>query len=316
MFYRFLALRLSMRSKDLFGWLAFILTLCSADIICADEGEVRAAIKSYVTAFNNRDLATIEKLWSETAVYVDQQTGERTEGRSKIVQDIKTVFESKSLLNLAGTIEHIRIIKEDVATVDGQVSLSTDSQLSVNQFSALLLKKNGQWTIDTMEERAIALPLSAADALQELAWLVGEWQDASSDSPVRSLVKSAVGGAFLVRSFEATSDDGGLLQSTQIIGWDPRAQQFRSWTFDADGSFGDGVWSKNDNQWLIKSTQTLADGSAASGTYVLTIQNADAFTVQLIGREIEGEPQPASPVVTVQRTVADSDATSTATPSN
>jgi ketosteroid isomerase-like protein len=305
-----------MRSKDLFGLFAFCLTLCGVGTVVADEEDVRAAIKSYVIAFNNRDLATIEKLWSETAVYVDQQTGERTEGRSKIVQDIKTFFESTSVFNLAGTIEHIRIIKEDVASVDGQVSLAMGSDSTVNEFSAILLKKNGQWTIDTMEERSIALPASAADALQELEWLVGEWQDASGDSPVRTLVKSAVGGAFLVRSFEATSADGRPLQSTQIIGWDPRALQFRSWTFDADGSFGDGVWSKSDNQWLIKSTQTLADGSAASGTYVLTMQNADSFTVQLIGREIEGEPQPASAIVTVQRTVAATESATTATPSN
>ncbi len=290
-----------MRCMSFTCLISFCLVASSLGRAIADESAIREAIKSYVTAFNKKDLGSIEKLWTENAVYVDHQTGERTQGRAAIIKDIKDVFESTSVLNLAGSIENIGMLKDDVATVDGEVMLSLGSEPIVNKFSAIMLKQNDGWAIERMEEHAIALPTTAADALQELQWLVGEWQDASSESPVRAVVRSAIGGSFLVRSFETTSEDGALLQSTQIIGWDPRAQHFRSWTFDADGSFGDGVWSKNDDQWLIKSTQTLVDGRAASGTYVMTIQNADAFTVQLIGRDIEGEPQPASAVVTVKR---------------
>ncbi len=292
-----------MRSATLLSLLAFFCPVLSFGTSSANDGEVREAIRAYVTAFNAQDLAALEKLWSEKAIYVDEQTGQRTEGRGPIVQDIKTAFENSTALNLAGSIETVRMVKEDVALVDGEAMLSDGSEPIVNRFSAVLLKQNGGWVIDSMQERAVALPASAADALAELEWLVGQWQDESSESPVRAIVKSAVGGSFLVRTFEATGAEGSPLQSTQIIGWDPRAQHFRSWTFDADGSFGDGVWSKSDDQWLIKSTQTLSDGRAASGTYVMTVQDVDSFSVQLIGREIEGEPQPASPAVSVKRVV-------------
>jgi hypothetical protein len=50
----------------------------------------------------------------------------------------------------------------------------------------------------------------------------------------------------------------------------------------------------------VKSTQTLADGSAASGTYVMT-PGDDSMTVQLIGHEIDGALQPASETVTIVR---------------
>ncbi len=296
--------------------LTLFLPFCSEGRASADEGSVREAINAYVIAFNSKDLATIETLWGENAVHIDQQSGERTTGRGDILKDIQSVFKNTSTLSLAGSVENVRIIKDDVATVDGTVMLSTGGTPTVNQFSAILLKRDGQWTIDTLEERAINPPATAANALRELDWLVGEWQDTTSETPVRVLVKSAIGGSFLVRSFEANLDDGAPLQSTQIIGWDPRAQLFRSWTFNADGSFGDGLWTRNNDQWMIKSTQTLADGRAASGTYVMTLQNADAFTVQLVGREIEGEPQPASEVVTVERVVEEANSTTTSPNSN
>ena len=54
----------------------------------------------------------------------------------------------------------------------------------------------------------------------------------------------------------------------------------------------------------IIGSQTLADGRAASGTYALTREDDNTISVQLIGHEIEGEPQPASDAVRVTRVTA------------
>ena len=43
------------------------------------------------------------------------------------------------------------------------------------------------------------------------------------------------------------------------------------------------------------------DGGAASGTYVLKMVDADTIEMELIGHEIDGEPQPAKPAVKVVR---------------
>ena len=59
--------------------------------------------------------------------------------------------------------------------------------------------------------------------------------------------------------------------------------------------------SRVGDEWHIKSSQTLANGDAASGTYVMTPIDENTMTVQLIGHEIEGEPQPATPAITVIR---------------
>ena len=70
---------------------------------------------------------------------------------------------------------------------------------------------------------------------------------------------------FLIRTIVEQSDGQVSRAGTQIIGWDPRSEHIRSWDFNADGSFGDGTWSKNGGDWLVKSSQTLASGEAASG---------------------------------------------------
>ena len=107
--------------------------------------------------------------------------------------------------------------------------------------------------------------------------------------------------AFLIRSFEATFDDGEPLSGTQIFGWDPRAQQIRTWTFNSDGSFGDGTVSKNGDEWMVKMNQMQSDGRLASGTSVITRVDNDTIEVQKIGESIDGEPIPASEPVTVVR---------------
>ena len=60
-------------------------------------------------------------------------------------------------------------------------------------------------------------------------------------------------------------------------------------------------WSSSGDDWLIKSSQTLADGNAASGTYILTKVSDDEVTLKLIGHEVEGEPQPTGPAATLVR---------------
>ncbi len=291
-----------MRSMHCFAWLLTSVLAIPGGVAVGSEEAVRTTIQDYVVAFNAKDFDAVSKAWSENATHLDHNLAQRTDGRDQIVGDIKTLFEEDAPIKISGTVEHVRMITDSVASVDGQVAVTNGADAPVfNHFSAILKKQGDQWLIDSMEEMPIPTPASAADAISQLEWLVGSWQDADTESPVRATVRRSIGGSFLIRSFQATAADGSVAQSTQIIGWDPIRQQLRSWTFDADGSFGEGMWSRNGDEWLIKATQTLADGRTASGTYILTPESNDAFAVQLVGREIEGELQPSTPSVMVRR---------------
>ena len=79
------------------------------------------------------------------------------------------------------------------------------------------------------------------------------------------------------------------LEGTQIVGWDPAAGTIRSWMFDSDGGFGEGVWSKKGNSWIVKFSQVLPDGRKASATNIYTIVDDNTFTWKSVGREVDGE---------------------------
>ena len=140
--------------------------------------------------------------------------------------------------------------------------------------------------------------------MKELEWLIGEWNDESNNVKVKTTFRWSANRAFLLRSFSVESEGSIALEGTQVIGWDARDLQIRSWTFNSDGSFGESTWSKNGNSWLAKSTQTSSSGEISAGTYVLEKIDNDNFTMQLIGHEIDSEPQPTGAAVKIVRSSA------------
>ena len=163
------------------------------------------------------------------------------------------------------------------------------------------MHQGDKWLLDSVEEMPLPQPGSSTDALKELEWLIGDWVDESGDIKVSTTFRWTANQAFLLRSFQVAEKDGVTMSGTQVIGWDPNAKEIRSWSFNSDGSFGESTWSRNGDNWLCKSTQTLASGDSASGTYVLGRVDNDAFTMQLIGHELNGEPQAAGPTVKIIR---------------
>jgi uncharacterized protein (TIGR02246 family) len=284
--------------------LSFIVaTSCPA---LADESAARKMIDEYAAAFNKHDLEGVAGFWTEHGVHIDDESGERTEGREAIMADIAANFRESPDSRLAGRIRHLRLIKPDVASVEGEATVSSPGmEPSIVQFFAVLVDQNGKWMIDSIEESPIPVPATSYDALRDLEWLVGHWVDDSAEARVDTQFRWTADRAFLLRSYSIQTEEGDLQQGTQVIGWDPRSEEIRSWSFNSDGSFGDATWSKNGDDWLIKSSQTLPDGQAASGTFVLSKVDDNTMTMQLIGHEIEGEPRPASEPVTVVRDNAD-----------
>jgi uncharacterized protein (TIGR02246 family) len=279
----------------------FFLMSAAADVP-KDDAVVKEFLQAYVDAFNKQDLDATSAMWAENCSYVNRESGERTKGRTAIRADLQEVFKNPLKTHLAGTVDLVRSVKPDLVSVEGRITTSVpDEQPSELLFAALLAKQGDNWLIQSVEEMTVPQPLTAGDALQQLAWLEGNWVDNSKDSPVVSTIRWSANESFLIRSFSTQEGEEVTPLGTQIIGWDPRSQQIRSWTFNVDGSFGDGIWSQVDNDWSIQSTQTLADGRAASGTYVVTRVDENTVTLKLVGQEIDGEPVPASDPVSLVR---------------
>ena len=125
---------------------------------------------------------------------------------------------------------------------------------------------------------SIARDLTPHERLKELEWMVGDWINESQDAVVLTTCKWADGGNFLVREFTMKTQGQPVLSGTQRIGWDPTRHQFKTWIFDTEGGFGEGYWTRNGDQWVIKAEGVRQDGQHASATNIITRLGKDRRT--------------------------------------
>ncbi|HOA72202.1 MAG TPA: SgcJ/EcaC family oxidoreductase [Phycisphaerae bacterium] len=252
---------------------------------------LQQTLRAYQQAFNAADAQAVADFWAPHGVYVDRVTGQRTTGRQAIREEMVELFRAHPERRLMIRLERIRMIHPDVVRAEGSTELLTQGTVHAGGFTALFVRHDGRWYIDHAEEHDLQPSRHARTTLRELDWMVGRWVDQLDDARVESDVRWAPGESFLIRSYTIetgeTTDRG-----TQIIGWDPVRRQIRSWTFDADGAFGEGLWSRSGQEWLVRMTFTTRAGDVVSGTQVITPMG-DRAKVQTIGLEMNGEPQPS-----------------------
>ena len=289
----------------------------SATFSMGNEGELKQFVTSYVEAFNTGKAEEAAKFWAEDAVHTDEITGEKTVGREAILSDLKQAFADAPGVKMSGKLGSVQLITENVVKIEGEVSVERgDEAPSLATFTAILIRKDGQWLFASVDETEYAAPLIEPASLEQLQWLIGKWTDLDAESKIDSEFRWSANNAFLLRSFRRVNSTDEALAGTQVIAVDPRSNEIRSWTFLSDGSFGDEVWSSEGDIWTIRSVQTLADGRAASGTYVMQRVAENQLSVQLVGHEIEGVPQPTMPAIVVTRVDSETPAEKVETPSS
>jgi hypothetical protein len=94
---------------------------------------------------------------------------------------------------------------------------------------------------------------------------------------------------FIVSTFTTTFKDISIGGGTTWIGWDPLAKQVRSWTFETNGGFGEGKWTRDGDKWVVKATAVLRDGKNLTATNVLTRLDADTLTCEAKDRTEDGK---------------------------
>ncbi len=128
--------------------------------------------------------------------------------------------------------------------------------------------------------------------LEELGWLVGDWQDQDSEAQVETRYQWTKNGAFLLHSFRVALPEGEPMSGMQIIGWDAARETVRSWTYDSDGGFGEATWSHDGDRWTIKADFTTAEGEKASAINIMKPVSEDAYTWKSVNREVGGQILP------------------------
>ena len=257
----------------------------------AAENSVRETLTAYIAAYNQKDAARLVELFTPDGTLIDPENV-TTRGREAIAQEFSEAFAERSSYTLQAKVDRIRLITPDVAQAEGVARLDSPKEATIaNQFVVLLARQGDAWKIvEIREYRAPAGSVTPYERLKELEWMVGEWVDESEDVQVSSTVRWGQGKGYLVRDYSVLVKGEPATSGLMIIARDPQTEQIKSWIFNADGSRGEGSWTRaTDNQWVVKAHGSTGDGRPTSATQVITLINKDAIKTSSIDRIVGGE---------------------------
>jgi hypothetical protein len=206
-------------------------------------------------------------------------------------------------MKLRININDLRFITPDVAIEDGitEVIPPDGGPPSRARYTIVHVKKDGQWHLSSVRDAPYAPPTNY-EHLRQLEWAIGNWAAEQGKGEVARL--SFTWGEnqnFILSSFTTTFKNISIGAATQWIGWDPAAKHIRSWTFESGGGFGEGVWTRDGNKWIIKSSATLKDGKKMTATNVVTHVDADTMTWYAKDRTLDGKALPDMPEIKLKR---------------
>jgi uncharacterized protein (TIGR02246 family) len=267
-------------------------TVHAADANQREIAAIRAASAEYIKALEAGKREALAAAWTPDGDYIDAA------GNSCKARDLCA---RASPLGAAGsrtlpgmTVDAIRLVTPDVAIEDGHIDrpAAAGSAASQTRYTATWVKRGGHWLLDSLRESA-APRVNPNARFADLQWLLGDFVGRSADG-AHAVLSGAMSrdGNFLLREILITSPDGRVKSISQRIGWDPIAGRFKSWHFDSDGGYGDSVWKREGESWIVNSSSVSPDGKRSSATGIYSQITAEGMTMLSSGATVEGEPRP------------------------
>jgi uncharacterized protein (TIGR02246 family) len=245
--------------------------------ISADEAAIRANVEAFVKAYNAGDAAAAAALFLPEGQIIGEE-GEIVEGREAITERFAAAFEEDPEMAIDVFVASIRFIGSELALEVGSTAITTaPGETPVyERYTVLHVKRDGKWSMAVVRD-APGEPPTNHERLEPLAWLVGDWIDEGDESVVATSCRWSEDGNFLLQDLDVRVEGDHALRVTQRIGWDPVTKRIRSWVFDNEGGFSEGVWARSGDQWIIKITGVRNDGASASATNTITPVTVDRY---------------------------------------
>lgn len=267
-----------------------------------EQTAVNALNRAYEAAYNKGDVKALAAFFAEDAEYTTED-GRAFNGVAEIEAGMRDAFVGNKGAKLEIASVSVRKISPEVVVEKGATKVTAkDGDVESSTYTAIHVKKDDKWRISQLIEASA--PEEAPGArLAELAWLIGDWEDADKESgvAVRSQYVWSKGAAFITRNVTVKQGEETLLEGWQIIGWDPVAGSIRSWTFDAEGGFAEGRWTREGERWLVRESGVNPDGGRTTAENTITKVGEDKLTWQSGNRTLDGEPLPSIGVIEVKR---------------
>lgn len=272
----------------------------------AARAELTATATAFAEAFGRGDAKALASFWMPDGDLIGID-GHMLKGREAIAADFAKLFAEQAGLSLRIEIKSLRFPTPDTAIEDGATSVLHPNRglPSRARYTNTLVRRDGKWLLASVRESPY-VPPSHVEHLRPLEWMIGEWAQDVAEGPIAlaSFGWSPDRNYILVARGVAV-DDVILDNGTERIGWDAAAKLIRTWTFEPDGGFGEGAWTREDGAeggtWKSRMSFVLSSGSLMTSTSVVTRVDADTITWRATEQVLDGKPMPDSPVITMKR---------------
>lgn len=254
---------------------------------------INTASAAVVAAFDANDPAALAAAFTEGGELVDEN-GTVHAGRAGIEAAFTQFFERFPGARLLMEVQDVRRVDEEIAVEEGVRLVLVDDGAAAAQvrYVAVRSRRDDAWPIVSYREFADDPPPTAREMLAQLEWLVGDWIDESPDGRTLITFRWSEDGHYILGDFNVSVSAQPTTTSQQRIGWDPVTLTLRSWTFDADGGFSEGVWTPAESGWIVRSVATLPDGSTGAATLKLAVQGDDHVVITGADRVVAGAIEP------------------------
>jgi len=243
---------------------------------------------AFTKAYDKHDAEAISGLFVPDGKLITED-GTVIEGRNAIAATFAAQFADNPEARITVRVDSIKFIGSDLALEVGSTRMTPgpDQEPELNRYTVVHVKREGKWWM-ALARDSEGESLTNHQRLQVLEWLVGDWIDESPEAVVKTSCRWSADKNFLLQDIEVTTAGKTTMTISQRIGWDALQKCVHSWVFDSEGGFGESLWARDGDHWLIKATGVRNDGSTASATNTITRTGKDAYNWRSIDRVLGG----------------------------
>lgn len=254
-----------------------------------------------IRAFDKRDAAALAAHWTEGGEFLRNDSAP-VRGRSEIEKGYAELFKTlKGKPRLDIRTDAVRFPSADMALSQVTLRLKNDAGevVASSWQDTVLIREGGRWKMAVVREwdRDVGLDVS----LKDLEWLVGTWRAVTKDREVTITYEWGPNRTFIRGGFTVKEGDKAVQSGTEVIGKDNAEGVIRSWVFQSDGGFGDGIWAREGKKWTVDVHGVGADGRKLTATTVYVHVDPTTLTWQAVNQALNGVPVADTPPIKVTK---------------